>query len=141
MAGPPAGAPTITGSWGDVAISLLRVWTSLLAFVTIAGVLTLLTRSTAAGMALSLGLYLLEGLFVRLMTLAFSWFDQVGDYLPIRNLNALARSTDNLALPGLGGSAVSITHAGIVVAIYVLAGAVIAVVVFRRRDVVGTIGS
>jgi hypothetical protein len=75
------------------------------------------------------------------MTLAFSWFDQVGDYLPIRNLNALARSTDNLALPGLGGSAVSITHAGIVVAIYVLAGAVIAVVVFRRRDVVGTVGS
>jgi ABC-2 type transport system permease protein len=141
MAEPPTVATAITSSWGEVAISFVRVWATLLAFLTLASVLTLLTRSTAAGMALSLGLYLFEGLFVRLMTLAFSWFEQVGDYLPMRNINALARSTYNLAPGGTGGSAVSIAHASIVVAVYVLVAAVIAVVVFRRRDVVGSSGS
>lgn len=141
MAGPPTAATEITGSWGEVAISFVRVWATLLAFLTIVSVLTLLTRSTAAGMALGLGLYLFEGLFVRLMTLAFSWFEQVGDYLPIRNINALARSTYNLAPASMGGNAIGTAQAGIVVAVYVLVAAVIAVVVFRRRDVVGSSGS
>jgi ABC-type transport system involved in multi-copper enzyme maturation permease subunit len=142
MAVPPASATAtvIGGSWGDVAVSFVRVWASLLAFLAIASSITLLTRSTAAGMAVSLGLYLFEGLFIRLMTVAFSWFEQVGDYLPIHNINALARSTYNLAPAGLGGNPIGTTQASIVVAFYALAFAGAAVAVFRRRDVVGISG-
>ncbi len=142
MAVPPASttASVIGGSWGDVAASFGRVWAAVLAFLTIASSITVLTRSTAAGMAVSLGLYLFEGLFIRLMTVAFSGFEQVGEYLPIHNLNALARSSYNLGPGTLGDDSIGTTHAGIVVAVYVLLFAGAAVAVFRHRDVVGISG-
>ncbi len=140
MAIPPPNHTAVSGSWSEVAISLVRVWAALLAFLTIAGSITLLTRSTAAGMSVSLGLYLFEALFIRLMSVAFSWFEKAGDYLPVHNINALARSAYNIAPGGLGGSPVSTTHAAIVVALYVLLFAGAAMAVFRRRDVVGISG-
>jgi ABC-type transport system involved in multi-copper enzyme maturation permease subunit len=141
MAIPPPDFTGSSGSWNDVALSFVRVWAAMTAFLAIACSITLLTRSTAAGMAVSLGCYLFEGLFIRLMSTAFSWFEKVGDYLPMHNLTALARATSNLGgPPGLTGDGISTMHAGIVVAIYVIAFAGIAAVVFRNRDIGGISG-
>ncbi len=49
MAVPPPTAVAVSGSWGDVLLMLVRVWASMLVFLTIASSITLLTRSTAAG--------------------------------------------------------------------------------------------
>jgi ABC-type transport system involved in multi-copper enzyme maturation permease subunit len=129
------------GSWNEVALSFVRVWAAMTAFLAIASSITLLTRSTAAGMAVSLGCYLFEGLFTRLMSTAFSWFEKVGDYLPMRNLTALVSATSNLGgPPGLTGEGISTTQACVVVALYVLALAGTAAAVFRHRDIGGISG-
>ena len=130
-----------SGSWNEVALSFVRVWAAMTAFLAISSSITLLTRSTAAGMAVSLGCYLFEGLFIRLMSTAFSWFDKVGDYLPMHNLTALARATSNLGgPPGLTGDGISTMQACIVVALYVVALAGTAAAVFRSRDIGGISG-
>ncbi len=141
MVVPPPDFIASSGSWSEVALSFARVWAAMTAFLTMASSITLLTRSTAAGMAVSLGCYLFEGLFIRLMSTAFSWFEKVGDYLPMHNLTALARATSALGgPPGLSGEGISTMHASMVVALYVIAFAGIAAVVFRNRDVGGTSG-
>jgi ABC-2 type transport system permease protein len=129
-------------SFGEVAATFVRTWAALLAFMTIAASLTLLTRSTAAGMAVSIGYFVFEGIFVRLMSTAFDWFETVGDYLPMRNLNALARSSFNVAPGGVPGnnSSLGTSHAAIMVALYAIAFAALAITVFRRRDVTGASG-
>jgi ABC-type transport system involved in multi-copper enzyme maturation permease subunit len=140
MAVPPPDF-TASGSWNDVALSFMRVWAAMTAFLAIASSITVLTRSTAAGMAVSLGCYLFEGLFIRLMSQAFSWFEKVGDYLPMHNLTALARVTSNFGgPPGLTGDGISSMHAGIVVALYVIAFGGTAAMVFRNRDIGGISG-
>jgi ABC-2 type transport system permease protein len=141
MAIPPPNFLGSTGAWNEVAITFVRVWAAMTAFLAMASSITLLTRSTAAGMALSLGCYLFEGLFIRLMSTAFSWFEKVSDYLPMHNLTALVKATYNLGgPPGLTGNGISTMHASIVVAFYVVAFAGIAAVVFRTRDIGGTGG-
>jgi ABC-type transport system involved in multi-copper enzyme maturation permease subunit len=130
-----------SGSWGDVALSFLRVLAATTAFLAMASSITVLTRSTAAGMAVSLGCYLFEGLFIRLMSTAFSWFEKVGDYLPMHNLTALARATSNLGgPPGLTGEGIGTMQASIVVALYVIVFGGVAAAVFRSRDIGGTSG-
>jgi ABC-2 type transport system permease protein len=124
----------------EVGITFVKTWAGLLAFMTIASSITLLTRSTAAGMATSIGYLVFEGIFIRLMTAAFDWFETVGDYLPMRNLNALVRSTFSVAPAGNTANSIGTTHASIVVAIYAIGFAALAVMVFRRRDIAGASG-
>jgi ABC-type transport system involved in multi-copper enzyme maturation permease subunit len=141
MAIPPPNIFGSPGSWNEVALSFVRVWAAMTAFLAIASSITLLTRSTAAGMAVSLGCYLFEGLFSRLMSTAFNWFEKVSDYLPMHNLTALAKATSNLGgPPALTGDGISTMHASIVVALYVVAFAGIAALAFRTRDIGGTSG-
>ena len=137
---PPTGAVTVTGvSFHDVALSFARSLAALIAFVTMASSITVLTRSTAAGMALSLGYSVFEPIFIRLMSAAFDWFDTVGNYLPMRNISALGRASTNLnvAAAGAAGNDVGTLHASIVVAVYVVVFAGLALAVFRRRDITG----
>jgi ABC-type transport system involved in multi-copper enzyme maturation permease subunit len=135
--------PEITASgiaFGEVALTFVKSWAALLAFMTIAASVTLLMRSTAAGMAVSIGYFVFEGIFIRLMSAAFDWFETVGDYLPMRNINALARSTFNIGPGSAAGNTIDATHASVVVALYAMAFATLAVVVFRRRDIAGASG-
>ena len=140
---PPSGPALLTTSISSLAISFAKTWGALLAFVTMAGCVTLLVRSTAVGMAISLGYYIGEGILIRLLSIAFDWMDQVAEYLPMHNISALASFRTNLAaavnINANGGT--STLHASLVVSAYVIALAVIACVVFRRRDIVGAAGS
>jgi ABC-2 type transport system permease protein len=132
---------TVTGiAQSEVGLTFIKTWAGLLAFMTIAASITLLLRSTAAGMAVSIGYLVFEGIFIRLMSAAFDWFDTFANFLPMRNLNALVRSTFSVAPGGATSNNISATHASIVVAVYAIAFAALAVVVFRRRDIAGASG-
>ncbi|MEJ0100416.1 MAG: ABC transporter permease subunit [Pseudomonadota bacterium] len=140
MVVPPTIPLDIAGSWSDVAQSCLRVWASMLAFLTMASAITLFTRSTAAGMAVSLGWYIFESVFIRLMSAAFSWFATVADYLPMRNLAALGRASFGPVSALAAGSTISTTHASLMTAVYAVGFAGLAVAVFRSRDIGGISG-
>jgi ABC-type transport system involved in multi-copper enzyme maturation permease subunit len=140
---PPAGPQLLTISSASLAISFVKTWGALMAFVTMAGSITLLVRSTAVGMAISLGYFIGEGILIRLLSLAFDWIDKVADYLPMRNISALASLRTNLAaaVNFTSNGGISAAHASLVVAAYAIVLATIAAVVFRRRDVTGAAGS
>jgi ABC-type transport system involved in multi-copper enzyme maturation permease subunit len=141
----PPGGPVSPVSWSSIGMTFLKSWGALIAFMTMAGALTLLVRSTAVGMAISLGYFIAEGIVIRLLSRAFDWFDQVADYLPMRNLNALNDARANLPanLPAAlqQGNDISTLHASLVVAAWAIGLAIIAALVFRRRDIVGAAAS
>jgi hypothetical protein len=76
----------------------------------------LTARSSAAGMAIGLGYYFAEQLIVALLTNFFSWFQNVADYLLVRNISGWTG--------GAGGFPGTVlpdqTHAIIVLAVYTL---------------------
>lgn len=140
---PPAGPELLSISFSAVATSFVKTWGALLAFVTMTASITLLVRSTAVGMAISLGYYIGEGILVTLLSRAFDWFENVAEYLPMRNLGALASFRTNLAatINVNLNDGTSTLHASLVVAAFAIGLAVIAVLVFRRRDITGAAGS
>jgi hypothetical protein len=145
-AGKLAGAPpdfvveAAANRWASVASSLAKTWVGLVTFVTMTGALTVLTRSTATGMAIGLGYYVAEGILVRLLTAVFDWFEPVGDYLPMRNISAFAGGNFNLTPALGGGSTIEPLQAGIVLVAYIALFSVMAGLVFFRRDIVGASG-
>jgi ABC-type transport system involved in multi-copper enzyme maturation permease subunit len=137
---PPPGPQILTLSVASQSVVFLKTLGAMLAFTTMAGAITVLARSTTVGMSISLGYYIAEGLLVRLLTTAFDWFEAVADYLPIRSISALASARNGLPAALVGGNGISTQHAALVLAMYVIAFATIAALVFRRRDVVGASG-
>jgi ABC-type transport system involved in multi-copper enzyme maturation permease subunit len=105
-----------------------------------AGAITLLVRSTAIGMAISLGWYILERVLTRLLTSVFDWFEPVAEYLPMHNLSALTSTNTDLLAVLTGGNNPDTLQASLVLAAWAIALAAVAAVVFRRRDVTGAAG-
>lgn len=138
---PPGGPVVLTTTWSSVGLTFLKTSGALIAFMTMAGALTLLVRSTAVGMAISLGYLIAEGIVIRLLSRAFDWFDQVADFLPVRNLTALNDAGSRLSAAFTQGSEISTLHASLVAAAWAIGLATIAVLVFQRRDIVGAAGS
>lgn len=137
---PPQGALAGT-TFGDIGILFAKTWAAVVTYVTLACAVTLLVRSTAAGMAISLAWYVAEAILIRLLGAVFESFDKVADYLPMRNISALTSSGDRLAALLGSGNEISTLHASLVLAAYLLLFAAIAAVVFNRRDVGGAGGS
>lgn len=138
---PPAdGVLPALVTFATVAPSFAKTWGALLAFVTMTASITLLVRSTAAGMAISLGFYIVEGVLIRLLSNAFDWFEAVADFMPMRNISALTSSRSGIAAMLGGGSDIGTLHSCLVLAAWAIGFAVIAAWVFRRRDITGAAG-
>jgi len=148
---PPGGAPA-AAALGDSVIPLLRTWGSLVTYLTIAGSLTLLLRSTAAGMAISLAWYVVERILIGLLSSIFTGFDSVANYLPMHNISALAAESPGPAPAvaaavaagagagaGAGGS-ITVAHAVYVCSACVILFGGAAAWVFHRRDITGAAG-
>lgn len=139
---PPPGAVAANESLTTTALPLLKTWYAMLTYLTMAGAATLLLRSTAAGMGISLAWYVAEPILIRLLSEAFDDFRKVADYLPMRNISSLTSGgRGGLANVISGGANLSTLHASLVMAAWLLAFAVAAALVFRRRDVTGASGS
>jgi len=144
IAGPAPSAATVTAaSWSDAGIALGKAWVSILPYLALTTFVTVLAQSSAAGMAIGLGYYFLEQLLIALFSSLFSWFQNVADFLLVRNISAWTQGGGGASggFSSLSGSLPDATHAIVVLAIYTVALSTIAFWIFERRDVQGaTVG-
>jgi len=135
LAAAPEGAGA-AATWSDAGVALWKSWVSILPYIALTAFVTVVARSSAAGMAIGLGYYFAEQLIVALLTNFFSWFQNVADYLLVRNISGWTG--------GAGGFPGTVlpdqTHATIVLAAYTLVLGGIAFWLFERRDVQGATG-
>lgn len=138
LAGAAPGEPsTAAATWSAAALALWTSWLSLLPYVALTAFVTVVARSSAAGMAIGLGYYFAEPLVSLLLSGLVSWFQNVADYLIVRNISSLAGSR-GFGPPG--AAPVDTTHALVVLAVYTVVFLATAFWLFERRDVQGATG-
>lgn len=127
---------TSTATWSGAGIALWKAWLSLIPYITLTAFVTVLARSSAAGMAIGLGYYFAEQILVALLSNFFSWFANAAEYLPVRSISAWTGGS------GFGGPVASAdpTRAGVVLVAYTLVLGTLAFWIFHRRDVQGASG-
>jgi ABC-2 type transport system permease protein len=135
LAGDAPAAAGAAATWSDAGIALWKGWVSILPYIALTAFVTVVARSSAAGMAIGLGYYFLEQLIVALLSNFFSWFQNVADYLLVRNISGW---TGGGGFPG--AVLPDETHAIVVLAAYTLLLGGIAFWLFERRDVQGATG-
>ncbi len=108
-------------------------------YIALAAVFTVLSRSSAAGIALAIGYYFIEALVVAQL-LAFDWFQTVADYLLGRNVTAWMTGLGNYEglLANTGGELPGQLHAALVLLVYILVLSGLALWLFQRRDITAT---
>jgi ABC-type transport system involved in multi-copper enzyme maturation permease subunit len=134
--GPPSGATAGTATWSDAANAVGKAWLSLLPYMALTTFFTVLARASAAGMAIGLGYYFLEQILIALLSGLFSWFQNVADFMLVRNISAWTQRSGGTNFNTIG----TLPDAGqalVVLAVYTLVLGTIAFLVFERRDVQG----
>lgn len=140
IAGAAPGAATVAAAtWSDAGIALWKVWVSILPYLALTVFVTVVGRSSAAGMAIGLGYYFAEFLIVGLLRTFFSWWQNVADYLLVWNISAWTGGGVSGFSP-LGELLPDSTHAIVVLGVYTVALTAIAFRLFERRDVPGATG-
>ena len=132
-------APTApsTSTWSSAGIALWKAWLAMIPYVVLTAFVTVLARSSAAGMAIGLGYYFGEQIVVALLSGFFSWGKDTADFLLVHSISVWTGTT----FFGPPGSATGdAARAGIVLAAYTVALTAIALWVFERRDVQGSTG-
>jgi ABC-type transport system involved in multi-copper enzyme maturation permease subunit len=130
-----ATGPAASGAatWSDAASALGKTWAALAPYLIFTAFLTVLTQSSAVGMAIGIGYFLGEELIVAIMNGIFDWFANVTHYLLGQNISVWVGHAVLGQLP----SGVSTLHAFVVLAAYAAVFGVAAFVLFNRRDVTG----
>jgi len=137
LAGAAPEAAGTAATWSDAAVALWKAWVSILPYIALTAFVTVLARSSAAGMAIGLGYYFAEQLIVALLTNFFSWFQNVADFLLVRNIAGWTGGAGGIT----GGTTLpDQTHAIVVLAVYTLLLGGTAFWLFERRDVQGATG-
>ncbi|MBI4337430.1 MAG: ABC transporter permease subunit [Chloroflexi bacterium] len=144
--GAPSGTAPAVG-WADAFAALGRAWVALLPYVALAAFITVLTRSSAAGMAVALGYFFAEQIAVSILISVFDWFGTVADYVLGRNITAWMLGSQR---DGLGGATVGAgvrigeypgeLHGLLVLVAYTLVLAGVAFWLFQRKDIPGASG-
>jgi ABC-type transport system involved in multi-copper enzyme maturation permease subunit len=124
-------------TWARALGLLARGWVALVPYIAFAGFFTILARSAAAGMAITIGYHLGEQIVVATVSGLFGWFRTVARYLLAQNIAAWV----GLSSLGQGQTALSRAHALTVLVVYTAAFIVAALYLFQSRDVTGTSGS
>ena len=144
---PPAesGGLLDSGSWGDAAVTFGKAVYGLAPYVALAAFLTVLTQSSAAGMSIGMGYFVVELIFVPLLR-NFEWFDNISEVLLGTNVDEWMQvSLVTVEISGTGVPSEQMTsdtlQAFLVLLAYTAALAAAAFVVFQRRDITGAKGS
>ena len=126
-----------TSTWSSAGIALWKGWLAMIPYVALTAFVTVLARSSAAGMAIGLGYYFGEQIVVALLLGFFSWGKDVGDFVLVHSISVWTGT----AFFGPPGSATGdAARAGFVLLAYTVALAAIALWIFERRDVHGSTG-
>lgn len=133
---PPASTGAPAPTWSEAGVELWKSWVSVLPYIVLTAFVTVVARSSAAGMAVGLGYYVFEPLVIALLTNFFSWSQNVANYLLVRNISAWSGG----GFPS-AGTPPDQTHALVVMAVYTLLLGGVAFWLFERRDVQGATGS
>lgn len=131
----PASTEAAPTTWTEAGIALWKTWVSFLPYIALTTFVTVVARSSAAGMAIGLGYYFAEQLIIALLSNFFTWFRDVADYLLVRNISAWSGG----GFPSAGAPPDQ-THALIVMGVYTLLLGGVAFWLFERRDVQGATG-
>jgi ABC-2 type transport system permease protein len=136
----PVGGPTEQpGGWTEAAAALGQTWFSLVPYLAFTGLITVLTRSAATGIAICLSYYFAELIVVSIFTAPFDWFDTAAEYLLVHNIQVWASGSP--LVTGIGrGSGPGQFHAFVVLLAYLVALGGGAFWLFQRRDVTGASG-
>ena len=126
------------GFLGDVLADIGRSWLAMWPYIALAAAFTVLSRSSAAGIALAIGYYFLEALIITQL-LTFDWFLTVPDYLLGRNITAWMVGMNNSQGALTSGQLPSQLHAALVLLVYVLVFGGLSFWLFQRRDITETL--
>ena len=145
LAGAPPGGYTASSTWGDAVATLGKGWFALLPYIALPAVITVVTRSSAAGMAVALGYNFGESIIVGILGSAFDWFHTIADYTLNQNISAWMITGQN-GTSGFGPGFFGRTppdhiHAFVVVLVYAVVLGGLAFWSFQRRDVGGASGT
>jgi ABC-2 type transport system permease protein len=123
-------------NWNHSFTLLGRACVALIPYLLLTAFATLLTRSSAAGMAIAIGYYLAEHVVVQIVGNISHRTETVAHYLIGQNIDAWS----GVSFLGLGQATVSQRHALLVMATYSLLLAAGSFMLFTRRDVGGAAG-
>lgn len=136
LAGAAPQSAAAAATWSDAGVAFWKAWVSIIPYIALTAFVTVVARSSAAGMAIGLGYYFAEQLIVALLTNFFSWFQNVADFLLVRNISGWTGASG-----GFPGTVLpDQTHAIVVLGVYTLVLGGIAFWLFERRDVQGATG-
>ncbi len=118
------------GEWVDILAAIDRGMLSLGVYAITALVITILSRSTAAGIAGAIALSFLETAIWALLGQASNTFDRVSEYFISYNVGGLSTMGTENSTDGFDA-----TRGAIVVAAWLVGLLAVAIYVFRRRDI------
>ncbi len=122
---------TVSGSeWVDVLEAIGRGLLSIGVYAIIALVITILSKSTAAGIAGTLALSFLEPVVWVLLGAASDAFDTVSEYFISYNVTGLTSVGSDQAVDGFDA-----TRGAIIIAAWLIGLLAVALSIFRRRDI------
>ena len=143
---PPAesGGLMDSGEWGDAAATFAKAVYGLAPYVALAAFLTVLTQSSAAGMSIGMGYFVVELIFVPLLS-NFEWFEGISEVLLGTNVDKWMQvSLVEVEISGSGAPSEQMTsdtmQAFLILLAYTVALAAAAFLVFQRRDITGAKG-
>ena len=126
--------------WGSVTELYGRSLLAVLPYVALVALVTVATRSSAAGIGIGVGYYFLEQTVVGIFGAFFDWFQNIAEFLPVYIMQAYAAEGGGISIGGGGGESSEYAgdvHALLVMAAYTLVAGALAFYLVHRRDVGG----
>ncbi len=126
---------------GHQLLNIVRGLYTILPYILLAFLFTMLGRSTAAGIGFGIGAYVAESIITGVLSLTHGWLAKIPNYLlsiNVSKINSLAQSSGGVSINiGSSSTAPSALHAFIVLAVYCVVFTAISLTIFQKRDVTG----
>ena len=126
--------------WGSVTELYGRSLLAVLPYAALVALVTVATRSSAAGIGIGVGYYFLEQTVVGIFGAFFDWFQNIAEFLPVYSMEAFVNTGGGISIGGGGGESPDYAgdlHTLLVMAAYTLVAGALAFYLLHRRDVGG----
>ena len=126
---------------GHQLLNIVRGLYTILPYILLAFLFTVLGRSVAAGIGFGIGAYVAESIITGVLSMTHGWLAKIPNYLlsiNVSKINSLAQSSGGVSINiGSSSTAPSALHAFIVLAVYCIVFTAVSFTVFQKRDVTG----